>query len=111
MQIWNLDPRSGPVGALVEIGGYRFTWSYNSYSQFYVGDQVCELRNSVNARYGIRYTWPLYYVKCLATELRAGAWNASTMISGASGRTWNHSQALYPMFDWSLAMYEIFPGE
>ena len=27
------------------------------------------------------------------------------------GTSWNHSEALYPMHDWRLAMYELFPGE
>ena len=109
-QLWNVEPSSGPVGTIVEIGGYRFTWNYNSYGQFYIGGQVCDLRDLDNAQYGIRYVWGLLHVKCLTTEVKAGSWNASTTISGASGRTWNHSRALYPMFDWMLGMYELFPG-
>ncbi len=109
-QLWKVEPNSGPVGTVVEIGGYRLTWNYNSYGQIYIGDQVCDLRDSDNAQYGIRSLWGLIYVKCLTTEVRAGGWNGSTTISGASGKTWNHSRALYPMFDWTLGMYELFPG-
>ncbi len=111
MQVWSIDPSSGPIGTVVEIEGYRFTWDYNAYSQFYLGEQVCELRDENNNQYGIRSKWPVLSVKCLSTEVWAGGLNATTSITGSSGRTWNHSRSLYPMFDWTLAMYELFPGE
>lgn len=72
---------------------------------------MCELRDENNKQYGIRSKWPLLSVRCLSTEVKAGGWNASTSISGTSGQTWNHSRSLYPMFDWTLAMYELFPGK
>ena len=85
-------------------------WNYKYYEHFFVGGTVCEIRNqTTNDHYGIRWRWPLLLVKCMVTEQRAGGWNAS-MIHTWKGRTWNHSQALYPMHDWSLAMYELFPG-
>ena len=83
---------------------------YRYYEQFFVGREVCELRNKTdNSHLGIRWRWPLYLVKCLVSEQLTGAWNAS--VNHWRGRTWNHSQALYPMYDWSLAMFELFPGE
>lgn len=84
---------------------------YKYYEQFYVGGAVCEVRNSTkNDHFGVRWRWPLHLIKCLVTEQRAGGWNASLVINHWRGRTWNHSQALYPMHDWSLAMYELYPG-
>lgn len=96
---------------MVELGGYRTSRNYNTYSSVLLGEGVCETRNKeTNRHFGMAYRNSLTYVKCLSTERRAGPWNASMVLSGSSGRTWNHSQSLYPMYDWSLAMYEIFPG-
>ena len=110
-QIRTVEPKSSPLGSLVEVGGYRMFWDYKHYEQFFVGREVCELRNKVdNDHYGIRWRWPLHLVKCLVSEQLTGGWNASVTINHWRGRTWNHSQALYPVYDWSLAMYELFPG-
>ena len=111
LQIRTVEPKSAPLGSLVEVGGYRMYWDYKLYEQFYVGGAVCEVRNSTkNDHFGIGWRWPLHLVKCLVLEQRAGGWNASVIINYWRGRTWNHSQALYPMHDWSLAMYELYPG-
>lgn len=86
-------------------------WDYNHYDNFYVGDAVCELRNETkNDHFGIRWRWPLHLVRCAVREQITGGWNASVIINHWRGRTWNHSQALYPMHDWTLAMFELFPG-
>ena len=100
------------MGTQVEVGGYRFTWNYNDYNHFFIGNSVCALRDSqTNRQLGIRSKWPLLYVTCLTSETLAGGWNATTVLNGARGRSWNHSQALYPVHDWNLAMYELYPGE
>lgn len=111
LQIWKVSPSSGPVGTRVEVGGYRFSGNYDSYNQFFIGNSVCALRDpQTNVRFGIRTKWPLRYVKCLTSEIVAGGWNATSVLNSARGRTWNHSQSLHPMHDWSLAMYELYPG-
>lgn len=106
-------PRSGPVSALVELGGYRTSGNRDNYESRSVtlGKSICDTRSGEsNHHYGLVWRNSLRYVKCRSTEERAGAWNGSMTLRGASGRTWNHSQALYPVYDWSLAMYELFPG-
>lgn len=111
LQIRTVEPKSAPLGSLVEIGGYRMYWNYKYYEHFYLGGALCEIRNETkNDHFGIRWRWPLHHIKCLITERQAGGWNASVTINRNRGRTWNHSQALYPMHDWRLAMYELFPG-
>ena len=104
-------PRSGPVSALVELGGYRTSGNLDHYTSVTLGNGICETRNrESNRRYGFAYRNSLRYLRCRSTELKAGAWNGSMTLQWASGTTWNHSQALYPVHDWSLAMYELFPG-
>jgi len=106
-------PSSGPIESIIEIGGYRFQSYLNYYERLFLGGSTCDLRApGTNYQYGTRWRWPLRYVKCITTEQQVGGWNASAIITvGASGNSWNHSQALYPMHDWKLAMYELFPGE
>lgn len=104
-------PRSGPISSLVALGGSRFSGNLDSYESVMLGNSVCETRRKEdNSRFGFSYLNSLRYITCRSTEERAGAWNGSLVIQGANGRTWNHSQALYPVHDWSLAMYELFPG-
>jgi hypothetical protein len=99
------------VSALVQLGGYRASGDLNRYESVTLGNGICETWNSEsNSHYGFAYHNSLRYLKCRSTEERAGAWNGSFILQGNSGRTWNHSQALYPVHDWSLAMYELFPG-
>ena len=44
--------------------------------------------------------------------MQVGGWNASaTIINSVRGHTWNASDALYPMYDGRLGMFELFPGE
>ena len=105
-------------------------WEYKYYEQFFVGGEICEIRNgTTNEHFGIRWRWPVHLIngttndhfdiwwrwpvhliKCLVTEQQAGGWNASVTLNHWRGKTWNHSQALYPVYDWSLAMFELYPG-
>lgn len=108
----DIQPKSGPVSATIEMGGSRLSWNYDRYESIMLGNGVCETRSREdNARLGIRNWNSLLYVLCRTTEERAGGWNGSMVLQGYSGRTWNHTQALYPVHDWSLAMYEVFPGK
>ena len=112
MQVWSVVPKSGPIGSVVEIGGYRFKGNLVNYERLFVGGYICDTRNPTNNKlYGTRWAWPLYYIKCRITEQRVGGWNASAIVLSQRGNTWNHSEALYPMYDWKLAMYELYPGE
>ena len=106
-------PSSGPLGSVIEIGGYRFHGSLNSYERLFLGSSICDPRApGTNAQYGIRRVWHLRYAKCIVTEQQVGGWNASAILTaGYRGASWNHSEALYPMHDWKLAMYELYPGE
>lgn len=105
-------PKSGPVSSIIELGGSRLTSNYQRYNSILLGNGVCETRSGEdNTAYGVSYRNSLLYIKCQTTEERAGGWNSSMVLQGYSGRTWNHSQALYPVHDWSLAMYELFPGK
>ena len=104
-------PRSGPASAMVELGGTRLSGNLDHYESVTLGNSVCEMRRKEdNVYHGFSFRNSLRYVRCQSTERRAGAWNGSMVLQGVRGRTWNHSQALYPMHDWSLAMYELFPG-
>lgn len=107
MQITNIIPNSGPLSSLVEFTGYRLSSNPDNIDSVFLGSSVCETRdNEDNTLYGLAYR----YVRCQSTEKRAGPWNGTVVLKGSSGRTWNHSQSLYPMHDWSLAMYDLFPG-
>ena len=87
-------------------------WGYDNYGPFFLGGQVCNTRNpETNQHYGIRWRSSLRFVPCVPAESQAGGWNASVTVENSRGLTWNHSSALYPMFDWKLAMYELFPGK
>ena len=113
-QVRAVVPSSGPLGSVIEIGGYRFQSSLNRYERFFLGGSICDPRApGTNAQYGGRWRWPLYYAKCITTEQQVGGWNASAFLRAgySRGASWNHSEALYPMHDWKLAMYELFPGE
>ena len=108
----DIQPKSGPVSSLIELGGYRLTSNYMRYHSILLGDGICKARSEEdNTVYGPAYRNSLLYIKCQTTEKRTGGWNATMVLQGSSGRTWNHSQGLYPMHDWSLAMYEIYPGK
>ena len=110
-------PSSGPIGSIIEIGGdrYHFHTTLSNYQRLFLGGSTCDPRApGTNDHYGTRWRWPLRYVKCITTEQQVGGWNASAIITiGATsrGNSWNHSEALYPMHDWKLAMFELFPGE
>ena len=104
-------PSSGPASAIVELGGRRFSGNIDQFESVMLGNSICETRRKEdNNHYGFSYRNGLQYIMCQSTEKRAGAWNVSLVLQGVRGRTWNHSQALYPVHDWSLAMYELFPG-
>lgn len=102
------------MSAVVELGGYRTSGNYDRYesNSIRLGQNICEIRNREdNVYYGMSSRYSLRYVRCLSTEQRAGALNATMVLTGSSGCTWNHSQSLYPVHDWSLAMYELFPSK
>ena len=40
-----------------------------------------------------------------------GAWNVSAFLTGYSGMTWNHSQAMKLGHDGKLSMFELYPGK
>ena len=108
-------PSSGPIGSIIEIAGYVYSFQnyLEHYERLFLGSSTCDPRApGTNDPYGIRTRWPLRLVKCITTEQQVGGWNASAIqTAGDRGTSWNHSEALYPMHDWRLAMYELFPGE
>ena len=105
-------PNSGPLNSIVEIGGYRFHGTLDFYERFFIGGYICDTRDpTTNQQYGIRWKWPLLYIKCRITEQQVGGWNATAIVSRTRGTTWNHTEAVYPVHDWDLAMYELYPGE
>lgn len=108
----SIVPNSGPVSAIVELGGNRLSGNPDHYASVFLGNSICNVRNEQdNDRYGLTYRNSLHYLKCHSTERRAGGWNGSMVqLAYYPGKTWNHSQSLYPVHDWSLAMYELFPG-
>ena len=110
----SIVPNSGPVSAIVELGGHRLSGNPDHYasSEVFLGNSICNVRNEQDStRYGLTYRNSQRYLKCHSTEKRAGAWNGSLVhLAYHPGKTWNHSQSLYPVHDWSLAMYELFPG-
>ena len=105
-------PKSGPVFGTIDMGGSAIPNDPTRFESVQLGASVCETRDlSTNEHYPVFWQSSLLHVRCRSTEQRAGSVNASMIISGHRGRTWNHSQSLYPMHDWSLGMYEIYPGE
>ncbi len=111
LQIRSVLPNSGPVSQLVYLGGSRLSNNYDDYESIHLGDGVCETRNEEDyTHYDLAYYSSLWHIRCRSTEKRAGGWNATMIRRGVYGRTWNHSQSLYPLHDWSLGMYELFPG-
>jgi hypothetical protein len=94
----------------VEIGGYRFYGNLDNYERFFIGGYICDTRDpTTNRQYGLRWKWPLLYIKCRITEPQVGGWNATAIVSSSRGMTWNHTEAMYPVHDWNLAMYELYP--
>ena len=110
----SIVPNSGPVSAIVELGGNRMSMNFDDYASdsVFLGNSICNIINEhSNTHYGITNRNSQRYLKCLSTERRAGAWNGSLVqLDYYPGKTWKHSQSLYPVHDWSLAMYELFPG-
>ena len=56
----------------------------------------------------------MHHAKCQVMNEAAGAYNATIQFrdwGNTYGRSWNHSDAMYLMFDGSLGMFEVFPGE
>jgi len=94
------------------MGGSSIPNDRTRFESAQLGASVCETRDlSTNQQYPLFWTNSFLHIKCRSTEQRAGAVNASMIINGHRGKTWNHRQSLYPVYDWSLAMYEIYPGE
>ena len=111
-QMYEVVPKSGPIHSLIQLEGYNFPDGvFESYDRFFVGDAICGTRDHVtNQLYGSVWAGSLYLISCLANALQVGGVNATALIAG-TGASWNHSQALYPGPDWSLVMYEVYPGE
>ena len=106
-------PTSGPIGSLIEIGGFRFRSDiFNNYKYFFLGEQICDPWNdNINDYYGGRWSSGLYHIKCLIKERTPGAWNATAiMTTDRLGMTWNHSTAMKLGFDGKLSMFELYPG-
>lgn len=102
------------MNSLIEIGGYRFSSDIaNRFTQMFLGDQICDFwdgNGDVQDVYGGRWHYN-YYIKCLVKQQIPGAWNASAFMTGYSGATWNHSQAMKLGYDGKLSMFELYPGQ
>lgn len=103
-------PSSGPAGSLIEIAGRNLRNDAGYYERLYLGDLQCNhINSSTNQPYSIRWYFNKRHIKCLVEKEEAGVYNAS--LVDRRGASWNHSQAMYLMYDGSLAMYELYPGK
>ena len=107
-------PNSGPSGSLVELAGY-LSGAIHTYERLYLGDLQCDhIDSSTGLPYGLRWYRSLRHAKCRVQNQVAGAYNATIQFrdwANTQGRSSNHSAAMYLMFDGSLGMFELYPGQ
>lgn len=98
---------------MVELAG-NLPGSTHVYERLYIGDLQCDhIDSSIAEPYGLRWYHSLRHAKCKSMNQVAGAYNASIQFrdwGNTYGATWNHSDAMYLMYDGSLGMYEMYPG-
>ena len=89
----------------MEVTGTRFPNSLDRYDKIFIGDKLCDPRDpETNEYYGGR-------VKCHVTAVEAGGVNATLNVTLNRGTAWAYSPSLYPGPDWTLSMFELFPGQ
>ena len=80
-----------------------------------MGDLECDhIDSSSGLPYGIRWYRSKRHTKCQVHNQLPGAYNTSIQFrdwAGRYGASWNDSSAMYLMFDGSLGMFEVFPGQ
>ena len=80
-----------------------------------MGDLQCDHINSgTGLAYGLRWYQSKRHAKCRVENQMVWAYNASIQFrdwGNTYGASWNHSEAMYLMFDGSLGMFEVFPGQ
>ena len=107
-------PSSSPPGSLIELAGNLPGTTY-TYDRLYMGDLQCDHINSgTGLAYGLRGYLSKRHAKCRVENQMVGAYNASIQFrdwGNTYGASWNHSEAMYLMFDGSLGMFEVFPGQ
>lgn len=115
IQIQLVYPSSAPPGSLIELAGSSLPGSIYTYERLYVGDLECDhIDSSSGLPYGVRWYRSKRHAKCQVHNQLPGAYNTSIQFrdwAGRYGASWNDSSAMYLMFDGSLGMFEVFPGE
>ena len=106
-----IHPSAVPIGSDIAIITENLPADPESISRVFVGDQICNLRDTdgTNAHYGVfaegRYTW----INCRVQQNIPGLYNVSVELH-TMGLTWNSSHSLFVGPEKELAMLELFPS-